>query len=111
MNTDALVLRVFEGKVLRKIFGPVRVGNDFRIRSNDKLYELLYVVQRINIHWLGHVVRMNDDALARWIVDAGICGSRGKGLRCLRWKDQDEELYHRLICATGIGAQEVEAPE
>ena len=27
-----LVLRVFDSKVLRKIIGPVRVGDDFRIR-------------------------------------------------------------------------------
>ena len=31
-RNDAAVLRVFERKVLRKIFGPLRVGDDFRIR-------------------------------------------------------------------------------
>ena len=41
----------------------------------------------------------------------GFAEVRGKGRRCLCRKDQVEELYHRLICATGIGAQEVEAPE
>ena len=52
LSTDVAVLRVFERKVLRKTFGPVRVGDDFRIRYNSKLYELLNdmdVVQRINI--------------------------------------------------------------
>ena len=34
---NAAALRVFERKVLRKIFGPVRVGDDFRIRFNSKL--------------------------------------------------------------------------
>ena len=33
-STDAAVLRVLERKVLRKIFGPVRVGDDYRIRNN-----------------------------------------------------------------------------
>ena len=65
LSTNAAALRVFERKVLRKIFSPVRVGDDFRIRFNSELYELLNdmdVGQRINIQrlrWLGHVVRMD----------------------------------------------------
>ena len=48
----AAALSVFERKVLRKIFRPVRVGDDFRICSNSELYMLLNdidVVQRINL--------------------------------------------------------------
>ena len=75
LSTDAAALRVFERIVLRKIFGPVRVGNDFHIRFNSELYELLNdidVVQHINIQrlrWLGHVVRMVEDAPARRVFD------------------------------------------
>ena len=39
-STNAAALRVLERKVLRKIFSPVRVGNDNRIRTNRELYEL-----------------------------------------------------------------------
>ena len=73
-------------KVLRKVFGPVRVGDDFRIRYNSELYELLNdldVVQRINIQrrrWLGHADRVEEDAPARRVVDAGFCGSRLRGI-------------------------------
>ena len=93
LSTDAAALRVFERKALRKTFGPVRVGDDFRIRFNSELYELLNdmdVVQRINIQrlrWLGRVVRMEEDAPARRVFDAGICGSRRRGRSCIRWKD------------------------
>ena len=55
LSTDAAALRVFERKVLRKIFVPVRVGDDYRIRFNSELYELfndIDVVQRINIQRL-----------------------------------------------------------
>ena len=89
-------LRVFERKVLRKIFGPGRVGDDFRIRFNSELYELLNdmdIVQRINIQrlrWLGHVVRMEKNA------PAGICGSRRRGPPCIRWKDQIEEALSSI---------------
>ena len=79
LSTDAAALRVFERKVLRKIFAPVQVGDDFRIRFNSKPYELLNdtdVVQRINnqrLRWPGHVVRMEENAPARRVFDAGIC--------------------------------------
>ena len=41
LSTDAAALRVFKRKVLRKTFGPVRVGVDIRVRFNNELYELL----------------------------------------------------------------------
>ena len=56
----------------------MRVGNDFRIRFNSELYELLNdidVGQRINIQrlrWVGHVVRIKEDAPARRVFNAGI---------------------------------------
>ena len=37
LSTNAAVLREFEKKVLRKIFGTVRVGGDSRIRFNSEL--------------------------------------------------------------------------
>ena len=56
--------------MLRKIFGPVRVGND-RIRTNRELYVLLNdmnVAKPLNmqrLRWLGHVVRMDKDTPSR----------------------------------------------
>ena len=44
LSTDAAALRVFERKVLRKIFGPVRVADDLRIQFSSELYELRLVV-------------------------------------------------------------------
>ena len=76
LSTDAAALRAFERKVLHKIFGAVRVVDDFRIRSNSELYEPLNdmsVVQSINIQqlrWLGHVVLMEQGAPARLVFDA-----------------------------------------
>ena len=90
LNTYAAALRVLERKVLRKIIGPLRVGDNFRIRYNSELCELLNdldVVQCINIQWLrwlGHVVRMEGDAPARRVFAAGICGSRRRERPCIR---------------------------
>ena len=58
-SIDAAALGVFERKVLLKIFGPVRVGDEYRIRTNREQYELFNVAERINIQRfrsLGHVV-------------------------------------------------------
>ena len=52
LSTDAVALRIFERKVVIKIFNPVRVGDDFLIWFNNELYELfkdIDVVQCINI--------------------------------------------------------------
>ena len=80
LSTDATFLRVFEREVFSKILDSMRVGNDFLIRFNSTLYELLNdvdIVQRINIQllrWLGHIVGMEEDALAIWVCNARICG-------------------------------------
>ena len=102
LSSDATALRVFERKVQHKIFGPVRVGDDLRIRFNTELYELLNdldVVQRINIQrlcLLGHVVHMEEDDPARRVFNAGICGSRRRGRLCIRWKDKIEEALSSI---------------
>ena len=41
LSPHAAALIVFKGKTLRKIFSTVRVGDDFRVRSTNELYELL----------------------------------------------------------------------
>ena len=74
-HTNTAALRVLKRKVLHKIFGPARVGDDFRILYNSELYEFfnkMGVAQRINIqrlHWLGHVVRMEEAVPARLVFE------------------------------------------
>ena len=41
LGTDVAALRVCERKVLCKILGPVRVGDDFRTLYDSEMYELL----------------------------------------------------------------------
>ena len=52
LSFDAAVLIELERMVLRKIFGPVFVGEDFRIGHYNDLFELLNdknVMQHVNI--------------------------------------------------------------
>jgi hypothetical protein len=60
-------LRIFECRILRKIFGPVQnEDGSWRIRMNYELNELtehadtVRFINRSRIAWLGHVMWMND---------------------------------------------------
>jgi hypothetical protein len=57
-------LRVFENKVLRKLFGPKRyeVTGDWRKLHNEELQDLyssknMWVIKLIRMCWAGHVAR------------------------------------------------------
>jgi hypothetical protein len=60
-------LRVFENKVLRRIFGPKRdeVREEWRRLHNDELYALysspniIRVIMSRRLRWVEHVARMH----------------------------------------------------
>ena len=99
LSTDIVALRVFERKVLRKIFSPVWVGH-------DELHNDMDVLQRINIqrlHWLGHVVHMEEDVPARRVfAEVGEQNDFGS--------TKSRKPCHRMVWPSGLGAQEPEAP-
>jgi hypothetical protein len=61
-------LRVFENKVLRRIFGAKRdeVTGEWRRLHNEELYALysslhnIRVMKSRRLRWMGHVARMGD---------------------------------------------------
>ena len=64
-------LAVFERKILRKTYGPVKENELWRIRQND---ELEAIIKRENIvrfikcqriRWLGHIERMQDTEIPK----------------------------------------------
>ena len=65
-------LRVFENKVLRRIFGPRRdeVTEEWRRLHNEELYDLycspsiVRVIKWRRMRWAGHVARMGEE---RWL--------------------------------------------
>ena len=62
-------LRVFENRVLRKVFGPKRdeVTGEWRKLHNEELNDLyslpniVLVVKSRRMRWAGHVARMGED--------------------------------------------------
>jgi len=61
-------LKVFENRVLRKIFGPKRdeVTGEWRKLHNEKLNDLycspniVWVIKSRRMRWAGHVARMGE---------------------------------------------------
>jgi len=64
-------LAVFERKILRKIYGPVKENVLWRIRRNDELEAIIKgenIVRFIKcqrIRWFGHIERMQDTAIQK----------------------------------------------
>ena len=62
-------LAVFERKILRKIYGPVKENELWRTRQNDELEAIIKgenIVRFIKcqrIRWLEHIERMQDTAI------------------------------------------------
>ena len=69
-------LRVFENRVLRRIFGTKRdeVTGEWRKLHNEELYDLycspniVRVVKSRRIKWAGHVASMGENRVGYWIL-------------------------------------------
>jgi hypothetical protein len=88
-------LRVFENKVLRRIFGPKRdeVTGEWRRLHNKDLYVLysspniIWVIKSRILRWAGHVARMEERKGAYRALVVKPEGRRPLGRTRLRWED------------------------
>ena len=78
-------LNIFERKILRGIFGPVKVNNEWRIRYNHELYQLYKepnIIEFIKINrlrWAGHLIRLEDPRPALRVFRYNPGGIRNRG--------------------------------
>jgi hypothetical protein len=97
-NQDEQNLRIFEGKILRRIFGPVQnEDGSWGIRMNHELSELIgnadivrYIKSR-RIAWLGHVMRMDEKRIPKRVLEWKPIGRRIRGRPRKRWIEDTEE--------------------
>jgi len=85
-------LRIFERRILRKIFGPVQnEDGSWRIRMNYELNELIgnanivIFIKSKRITWIGHVMRMDDKRIPKRILQWKPIGTRTRGRPRKRW--------------------------
>jgi hypothetical protein len=61
---DENILRRFERKIIRRIYGQVRQGREWRIRNNEEIdnvimkKDIVRFVKPKRISWIGHLERM-----------------------------------------------------
>jgi hypothetical protein len=88
-------LRVFENRVLRRVFGPKRneVTGEWRKLHNEELNDLyplpniMRVVNSRRMRWAGHVVRMGEDRAVHRVLVGKPEGKRILGRPRRRWED------------------------
>ena len=91
-NSSIQKLLVFERKILRKIFGPTRENQMWRIKTNDELDKLIKHNNIINyikaqrLSWFGHVQRMPASSTVK-IFKWTPLSTRSKGRPKQRWED------------------------
>ena len=81
-KNDEIRLSIFERKILRRIFGPMRVGGQWRKRCNKEskeLYSEPNVVNVIKSSRLRCAVGMDDNELPKEILCTNPGGQGGRG--------------------------------
>jgi hypothetical protein len=74
------MLMTWEGKILRKIYGPTKENGQWRIKTNSELitkYKSQDIVTVIKIgrpEWLGHVIGMNETRSVEKIFEGKLEG-------------------------------------
>jgi len=82
-------LAVFERKVLRKIYGPVKENELWRIRRNGEGENIVRFIKCHRIRWVGHIERMQDTAIPKKkkLLYGKLYATRRRGRPKIRWLD------------------------
>jgi len=108
---DERKLIVWEIKVLRKIYGPMKdsSSNEWRIRTNNELGLLLQKPNMLDttrsrrLKWAGHAWR-SQNPLLRIVLEKDPVGKRPLGRPRMRWED----LVKKDVSTLGGGSDWIE---
>jgi hypothetical protein len=85
---------MFERKILRRIYGPIKDRDQWRCRFKKELYDLfkeprLSVIIRIaRLRWAGHVARMDENCMLRRLMYVQLEGLRKVRRPYARWRHE-----------------------
>jgi hypothetical protein len=104
-------LRVFETKVLRRIFGSKRdeVTGEWRKLHNKELNDLytspimIRVIKSRRMKWAGHVARMGEEGGVYRVVVGKPEGKRPLARPRRRWEDNIKMDLQEVGCGVGVG--------
>jgi hypothetical protein len=102
-------LRVFENRVLRRVFGPKtdEVKGEWRKLHNEELSDLYYLpnivrmVKSRRMRWAGHVARMREGRGVYRVLVGKPEGKRPLGRPRRRWEDN---IKMELWGLDGVGS-------
>lgn len=92
-QTSEKMMNVFERKILRRILGPIKDRDGWRIRYNKELYiiydkpEISTVIKLQRLQWTGHVQQMEDIRIPKKVLKERVCGTRLRGKPRKNWED------------------------
>jgi hypothetical protein len=90
---DERLLRIFERRILRYVFGPVEENGTWRRRYNYESYKLFnesdiigYIkVKRLD--WAGHLIHVSENRIIKKIFNTKPEGTRKLGRPTFRWEE------------------------
>jgi len=73
-KSDKYLLRIFEMKILQRIYGLVQEGDIWRMRNNEwnrsiNKEDIVKLIKAQRIRWLGHVKKMEVGAMPRKMME------------------------------------------
>jgi hypothetical protein len=86
-------LLVFEREILRRIFGPTKENQIWRIKTNGELGKLIKHKNIVNhikaqrVSWFGHVQRMPDTRTVKKIFKLNPLTKKSQGRPKYRWEE------------------------
>ena len=103
--TEERRLRVFENRMLRRIFGPKRdeVTGEWRTLHNEELNELycspnITRVLKSRMRWAGHLVRMREGRVVYRVLVGKPGGKIPLGRPRCRWEDNIKIDLQKVRC-------------
>lgn len=94
-STDEETLRIFEPKIIRRIYGYKKVGNDeqvaliyFEIVELLEREDIVKVIRSMRARWFRHVLRREDKGMPKKIMKQKLEENRPKERLKATWEEQ-----------------------